>query len=142
MKNVGQLFQTWLHYKGLTQKELSNAIGISEQQLGVILRSGPEKWKLSYFVDACKFMNLHPKTFFEDWDDSGNAIFGNVDNTAILGSASFIMNAGQKNDRTFDLQERLKDKEDQIASLKEIIALQRSMLKNLGVEISENSKDN
>lgn len=133
MKEVGPLIAKILRHRGLEQKALAQGIGISEQTVGVILKYGADRWKLSYFDEACKFLHVSPKTFFDNWGDDGNVINGNVENNAIMGTSNFSMVSGNENPSIEkELRERLADKDAQITALNKIIELQKILLKQYG----------
>ena len=131
MKELGPKILDILRVKGLEQKDLAEAIGISEQTMGVLLKKGTDRWKLSYFLDSCRYLHIHPISFFREWGEGGNTISGNVENNAIHGTSNLSLISGNYNEGLeTELRARLRDKDDLINSLNEIIALQKQLLKN------------
>ena len=142
MKNVGPLFKEILKIKGVENKTLAENIGISPQQMGKLLTQGADNWKLSYFDKACSFLHIHPKSFFDNWGEGGNVIKGNVENNPIFGTTNFSMIIENDQQPTIEeLQIKITEKENLIASMKEIIKLQRALLKNSGVDLDSGSID-
>ena len=129
MKDIGPFIKEILLIKRVDQKELAKAIGISEQQMGQLLKVGAEKWKLIYFEKACKYLHIHPKSFFDDWPEPSTSISGNVENSSFLGNSNISMFNNSDSSLLIDeLRERLKDKEKIIDSLTEIINMQRAFI--------------
>lgn len=142
MKEVGPLFSEILRHKAIDQKDLAEAIGISPQQIGQILKKGADRWKLSYFDKACKFLKVHPKSFFDNWHECSNVVNGNIENSSVHGDSNFSMISNDTECLGFkDLRSRLDDKESQITALKEIIRLQRALLKQYGCKIEQENTD-
>lgn len=142
MKEVGPLFAEIIRYKNIERKELAKNIGVSPQQIGVLLKGNASNWKLSYFDLACKFLHVHPKSFFDNWKDDGNVITGTIENNAILGTSNFNMGSTvSESNIEKELRKQIEDKENIIEALKKIIDLQESMLRSAGLLKEEKTTD-
>lgn len=129
MKAVGPMFRTYCNLKHIKHKTLAEAIGCSPQQMSSLLNAGAESWKLIYFVKACEFLHIHPKTFFENWNDPGLIVYGNLENSGFFDNSQNKTVTGEDSAAIIEeLKNRLKEKDATIASLNELVNLQKIML--------------
>lgn len=131
MKEIGPFMSNILKYRSETQENLAKAVGLTSQQISYLMRGGANKWKVSYLDKACKFLKVHPMSFFDDWESEEVVKVENVENNSFLGVSTFNINSPQN----ANLLELLREKDERIKSLQEIINLQKIILEKNGESI-------
>lgn len=136
MKDIGPFVKSIMEYKGINQNQLAAAIGMSPTNVGYLLRGNANNWKVSYLDATCKLLKVHPMSFFDDFEEKGSTKVENIENNAFLGVSNFSVNSIEDNKNLYEL---LKEKDDRIKDLNEIIRLQNILLQEKDKSLS---KDN